>query len=170
MANPQVLLNRQLFADVGTNTPNESEKLVGYAIPFTGTQPLALSTLNNIVLDSSTIAPIGRGVKTIYLVVGTALTWVTGGQPKVQVISSLAALNAVTGAASAYPTNQGCLAGAQANLGGASITTLAAGIYVISPQTLPELQWYHPFVGIEFTFPSALTGGIATLLMYSSSH
>lgn len=143
--------------------------LVPYSIPLQWSQPLAFPTLNNVVIDSASVAPVGRGVKTAILVVTTALTWVTSAQAKIQAYSGIQTQAAVAGATSQLTASISSLVGAQANLG-ATGTTLPVGIYVFSPQSLPELQWYHPFMGFELVFPSALTAGVAQLLLFSSSH
>lgn len=123
---------------------------------------LALPTLNTKFIDSAA-APVGQAKKTIYLIVDTTLTWVTSGQATLQAFASRDPYAAQGGASSQLGVTQVKLGSAQ-NIG-ASGTSLAAGIYRVSPAAVAELQWPDALIGVELAFPSALTAGVARLFV-----
>ncbi len=128
---------------------------------------LLLPALSTAFLDSAGILMPGAQ-KTIFLRVNTTLSWVAAGQATWQPYASDSAFTAAGGAASQLGNGQVLLGTAQ-NLGGAAATSLAAGLYRLSPQSVPDLQWPDPFLGAELHFPSALTGGTATLSVIAAS-
>lgn len=130
---------------------------------------LALPTLNNIFIDSAAVQVAGSK-KTIYVVVTTALSWVTSGQPTFQPFAGRTPFSAVAGAATGATIAAGVVTlGSAQNLGAAAQTSLPAGIYRLSPATVAELQWPDQFVGVELKFPSALTGGAALAYLESGT-
>ena len=126
--------------------------------------PIGLPTLNNIFIDSAAVAVSGFG-KVIYLVVTSALTWVTSGQATWQPFVGRTSFAAVAGAATAIGAagEPHTLVGTAQNLGAAAQTSLPAGLYRLSSSGAAELGYPDPFFGMELKFPSALTGGAATL-------
>jgi hypothetical protein len=134
--------------------------------------PLAAGLAQAVVLDSAGIQiPVvaASSYKSLIFVVDTALTWVGAGQAKFQLVVGRRDVWApVSGAASGVGPasgNSNSLKGAQVNLGGAAVTTIATGIYPFSPADIGDLQWHHPIVGAEFTFPGALTAGAGRLFL-----
>jgi hypothetical protein len=135
--------------------------------------PIALPNLSTAVLDSAgVVAPAAAAYstyKSLYLQVDTALAWVTAGQPTVKLIVGRSPWPAAGGAASQVGAGntfpQAVTKGASANLGPAAATSLAVALWPFSPADLGDLQWEHPYVGLEITFPSALTAGAARLFL-----
>lgn len=124
------------------------------------------------VLDSAGIQiPVtaASSYKTLIFVVDTALTWVGAGQAKFQlVVGRKDVWGPISGAASGVGPASGLsnsLKGNQVNLGGAAVITIGTGIYPFSPADIGDLQWHHPVVGAELTFPAALTGGAGRLFL-----
>lgn len=167
--------------------------LSAMADPLTGlsasevTLPIP-SPLNNIVVDTGLVELPASRVKSLVVVVTTTLTWVTSGQPTIQLFAArsrygvLGGDTAATvwgasggvvlptvpflgsvGAASGFPTgnvpNASQLVGSTASLGPAAAISLAQNVYWFSPATAAELQWWYPVLGVELKFPSALTAG-----------
>lgn len=126
---------------------------------------LALAlTLDSASVQVPAYAP--STYKSLYLIVDTALAWVTAAQAKIQLIVGRQPWSAVSGAASgAGGDTQNALKGAQVNLGGAGATSLARGLYPFSPTDIADLQWQVPYIGAELTFGSALTAGAARLFL-----
>jgi hypothetical protein len=170
------------FADIEVLAPG-ADQLTGLTTseilpPMAGTQ-------NTAVVDTGLVEMPSSRVKTIAVVVTTSLTWVTSGQATVQLFAArtkygvlgstgpIGSATAVTqpitpylgstGAASSFPTgnvpNTCALAGAAGNLGGAAVTTLAAGIFWVGLSSMAALGDWYPVLGIEVKFPSALTAG-----------
>jgi hypothetical protein len=122
------------------------------------------------VLDSGSLQIPGymaSTYKSLYLRVTTALAWVTGAQPTIQLIVGRSSWQPLSGAVSGAGGNtENFLKGAAAtNLGPAAATSLAVGLWPFSPADIADLQWHHPFIGAEFIFGSALTAGAASLLL-----
>lgn len=128
---------------------------------------IALPTLNTAFIDSAAV-PVTGTKKTLYLVVTTALTWVTSGQPTWQPFAARGGFLAAGGAATQLTASQ-VLLGAAQNLGPAAATSLAVGSYRMSSGAVAELQWPDPFIGVQLVFPSALTAGAASLFVEVSS-
>ena len=129
---------------------------------------VGLPALNTAFVDSAGV-PVSGTKKTFYLVVTTALTWVTSGQATWQPFAGRAGFVAAGGAATQLTASQVLLGAAVVNLGAAAQTTLPVGVYRMSPATTAELQWPDPFVGMQLIFPSALTAGAASLFVEVSS-
>lgn len=103
--------------------------------------------------------------KSLYLVVTTTLAWTTGGQPTAQLVIGRSAWSGNAGSGSAVTNNGFSTKGAAVNLGPAAATTLAGGIWPFSPVDIADLQWPHPFIGLELKFPSALNSGAMQLML-----
>jgi len=139
-----------------------------FPIPLPGSnQALALAK----VLDSAGIPvppPSPSTYKSAYLQVDTALAWVTGAQPTIQLLVGRQSWGPLSGATTQAGTGAGAFNAAKnavANLGPAAATSLAVGIWPFSPADLADLQWHHPYIGFELTFGSALTAGAARLFL-----
>jgi hypothetical protein len=129
--------------------------------------PVPLPALSTVFLDSATVqvpAHINGTYKSFYLVVDTAFAWAGAFQPTVKLIVSREPYPAAGGAGSAIVTGEQ-LKGASANLGPAAATSLALGIWTITPADLADLQWEHLCVGLEFQFGGALSAGAARLFL-----
>lgn len=130
---------------------------------------IALPPLSTAVLDSAAV-PVDGAKKVIYLSVTTALTWVTSGQATWRPFVGRLGFTAAGGASSQLDAQHLFLAAAT-NLGAAAQTSLPAGLYRLSPSTtnLGDLAYPDPFIGVELTFPSALTGGVAALYVEAAT-
>lgn len=124
---------------------------------------LTLPTLNKAFIDSAALAMLWR-VKTLLLVVDTILHWASSGQATWQPFAAEATFTAVAGSSSGLTASQVLIGSAQ-NLGGGAATSLAAGLYRVSPAAIAELQWPDAFLGVELQFPSAITSGAARLFV-----
>lgn len=103
--------------------------------------------------------------KSFYLLVDTQIAH-AAGQATAQLIVGRGPWSPASGAATiAGGDNQNALKGAAVNIGGAAATTLGRGLFVLSPVDFPDLQWPHPYVGVEFNWTAALTAGAARLFL-----
>lgn len=138
--------------------------------------PLPLSGAGNQLALAKFIDSAGIAVppsafstyKSLYLVVDVAFAWVTGAQATIQLVVGRQPWPALSGAATGVGAAAGAynaLKGNAANLGGAAATSLAVGVYAFSPADIGDLQWHHPYLGVEITLGSALTAGAARLLL-----
>ncbi len=182
---------RSRLADVMVLTP-ESDPLTGVSASEVGAFPMT-GPFTAITTDTGLVDFPGSRIKTLAIVVTTAITWVTSGQPTVQLFAARTKFGVLgsdtatttggpigvtlpatpylgsTGAASSFPTgtapNAAALIGATATWGPAAATTLATGIYWFSPTQLTELQWWYPCLGVEVKLPSAQTAGAYQVFM-----
>jgi hypothetical protein len=76
---------------------------------------------------------------------------------------------------------QGFLLNTPLNFGAAAATTIPVGFYILSQSVfvgptgssttgIADLANYHPLLGLEFKFGSALTAGAMEIWLESSSH
>lgn len=119
-------------------------------------------------LDSGSIAVPSYALssyKALYLRVTTALTKGAASQATAQLLVGRGPWAPASGAATgAGGTAENTTKGAVANIG-ANAASLPVGIYVLSPADMADLQWPHPYVGVEFSWGGALTAGAAQLFM-----
>lgn len=157
MTQQRVRLSDLALASPEVVTDGQSAPIPGFEIP------LSLPTLSSIFIDTATTNLPSR-IKSIVIIVTTNLTWTTAGQATMRVIGSRSPQAAAGGATSPTANNQAVaqLTGS-ANFGGAGATSIASAMYIFTPQDLAQLQWWTPCCGIEFQFPSALTGGAMTV-------
>lgn len=150
----------------------------------------SLPTLNTKFVTTGTIAPVGR-IKVIWIVVTTALTWVTSATPTIQLYASRTsfaaaggattplglgqtyigpAINALAGAATTWTLNNVLRLSANtisSSVGATNGVALAATNNPNSVTTPVSLMLNDPdtFIGLEFAFPSALTGGAMSVYL-----
>lgn len=165
--------------DPATGLPNAELQLAGptnFAVAF---------------LDFGLLAVPTR-IKTIAVVVDTALTSGAAGQATAQLyaarsifatagntdpapgqapVMASSPFQGGSGAGSQFPTtglNATQPRGVAANLG-PNTASLGPGIFFLSPVDIPELQWYYPVIGIEIKAAVAFTGGSARVFVELAS-
>lgn len=107
--------------------------------------------------------------KSIYFVIDVQLTKAAGSQATGQLLVSNKPWPPASGSASqvdvgntlAYVKTKG----AAANILGAAVSTYGTGLIVLSPTDIADLQWQHPYIGIEFNWGGALTAGMGRLFL-----
>jgi hypothetical protein len=137
--------------------------------------PMPMGTLGGLALaqflDSGSVQVptyAGSSYKAIYIVIDAQLTKGAGSQATAQLLVGRQPWPPASGGATQVGVGNNLsmttLKGAAFNLGGVA-ATLGPGAFPISPADIGDLQWPHPYIGVELNAGGALTGGAARVLL-----
>jgi hypothetical protein len=131
------------------------------------------ASLFTAVIDTGTL-PLTGILRSIYIVVTTPLVYTTTA-PTARMYASRVPFAAAGGATSQLTVNQQLMGAAALTLVGlnpaltVTATGMPNGTYIISPASagFADLQWPHPYIGLELVFGAAVSAGVFQIFLES---